>query len=164
MFFMLNSCKNKGFSLTDLILGMMIISVAIVGILYAQNSYITRAGEVELGVRGVTLANAVMHTIRMHNYDEQSVSPWSSTLGTETGESSMSLFDDVDDYNGASWSPGSMGYPGFTITTSVIYVDVSSSWITSVTGPTEYKRIIVQVDHSGLDETIEMTSLIGSYK
>ena len=136
---------SSGFTITDLIVGMMIIAVAIVGIMYAEQAYIQNADRVELGVRGVSLGNAVMNTIRMHRYDENTSSPWSSSLGTDSGESAPTNYDDVDDYAGATWNFSAEGYPGFSVNTRVFYIDIETSWLDSVGGPTDFKRIIVTI-------------------
>lgn len=157
-----SSSGSSGFTITDLIVGMMIIAVAIVGMMYAERAYIQNADRVELGVRGVSLGNAVMNTIRMHRYDENTSSPWSSSLGTDSGESSSSSYDDIDDYVGTSWDFSSLGYPGFTVSTRIFYVDIETSWMDSVGGPTGFKRIIVTIGHAGLSSDISMSSLMGS--
>ncbi len=154
--------KSSAFSIPDLIMGMFIIAIALIGIMYGERAYIANADRVELGVRGVSLGNAVMNTIRMHRFDENTSSPWSSSLGSDTGESSSSDYDDIDDYAAASWDFSSLGYTGFSVTTRIFYVDINTSWLDSVGGPTHYKRIIVTIDHTGMKNSLNFTSLLAS--
>jgi Tfp pilus assembly protein PilV len=151
--------SSAGFSIIDIIMGLSIVAVAVVGIMLAQRNYIQSTSQVEVGLRAVSLANSVMSTIRMHRYDENSAEPWSATLGTDVGESSASLYDDIDDYNGVSWDFSSDGFSGFTISSSVFNVNLSSSWLTSVGVRTNFKRIVVSVDHGVLDSPVVVSSI-----
>ncbi len=156
----MNKHKNQaGFSIPDMLVGLSIVAVAIVGVLYAQRSYVRQADVIEIRSRATTLANSVMSTIRMHRYDENTDEPWSATLGANSGETSTADYDDVDDYAAASWNFSALGYPNFTVSTRVFYVDIQNSWLDSVGGPTSYKRIIVSVDHDVLDRPLVISTL-----
>ncbi len=144
----------------DMIMGLSIIAVAIVGIQIAQNNYVNMSSRVEVGLRAISLANSVMNVIRMHDFDENSAAPWSLTLGTDTGESSAALYDDIDDYSGATWDFSGDGFPGFTITTTVHNIDINSSWLSSVGSRTNFKRIIVQIDHPSLANPVVFSSIM----
>ena len=156
---MSNSSSQSGFSIMDMIIGLSIVSIAIVGILLAQRNYINSAAQVEVGIRAVTLGNYVMQTIRMHRFDENNATPWSTGYGTDTGESTMADYDDIDDYANATWDFSSDGYSGYTVQTRVFCVDLSSSWLDSVGPGTNYKRIIVGVNNSALEGPVLFSSL-----
>jgi len=151
--------SQSGFSLIDLIIGMSIISVALVGIMSVQSNYVNMSNKVEVGLRAVALGNSVMSTIRMHRFDENSNAPWSSTLGTDTGEISSDDYDDIDDYASAAWD-FSYWYPGYTVSSRVFSINLATSWVDSVGAPNNFKRIIVAVNHEVLDNPIVFSSLM----
>ena len=156
---MSNSSSQSGFSIMDMIIGLSIVSIAIVGILLAQRNYINSAAKVEVGIRAVTLGNYVMQTIRMHRFDENPTPSWSTSYGPDTGESTMASYDDIDDYAAASWDFSSDGYAGYSVSTRVFCVDLSSSWLDSVGPGTNYKRIIVGVSNPALEGPVIFSSL-----
>lgn len=154
-----NSNPQAGFSILDMIIGLSIISIAVVGILLAQGNFANSAAQTEVGLKAVSLGNYVMQTIRKHRFDEETNTPWSTSYGTDTGESSSSDYDDIDDYANASWDFSSDGYLGYTISTRVFCVDLSNSWVDSVGPGSDFKRIIVQVNHDALDNAVVLSSL-----
>ncbi len=151
---------QAGFSLVDMIMGLSIIAVAIVGIQIAQNNYVNMSSRTEVRLRAISVGNSVMNVIRMHRFDENSNAPWDSTWGTNTGETSMALYDDIDDYAGAVWDFSADGINGYSITSRVFSVNIASSWLDSVAYFTSFKRIIVQVSHPILDSPVIFTSLM----
>ncbi|NQV14452.1 hypothetical protein HQ531_03255 [bacterium] len=152
--------RQTGFSLIDMIIGLSILAVAIVGIQIAQSNYIQMSSRVETGLRALSLGNSVMNIIRMHAYDESSSSPWSSTLGPDGGETSSADYNDIDDYAATSWDFSSDGYAGFTVNSRVFYVDLPSNWLDSLATRTNYKRIVVTVNHSILNTPVIFTSIM----
>ena len=156
-----NSNRNAGFTITDIIMGMSIIAIAVVGVLSIQNNYVNQASQIELRTRAVSLGNAVMSTVRMHRFDENTGIPWTSNANLGSDSESMSGYDDVDDYVDASWDFSSLGYAGFTVTTRIFYVNIANSWVDSVAGPTDYKRIIVGVNNAELSTPVRLSTLVG---
>ncbi len=152
--------SQSGFSIIDMIMGLSIIAIAIFAIQVAQNNYVQMSSRVEVGLRAVSLGNSVMNVIRMHRYDENLSSPWSTSYGTDTGETTSADYDDIDDYAGASWDFSSDGFLGFTVTTRVHCVALATSWTDSVGPGASFKRIIVSVDHDGLESPMVFSSLM----
>ncbi len=150
---------QSGFSIVDMIIGLSIVAIAIVGIMLAQQNYVRMTSQVEASLRAIALGNSVMQTIRMHRFDEETKPPWSISYGTDTGESGMSNYDDIDDYAGATWDHSSYGYAGYSVNTRVFCIDLESSWVDSVGPGKNYKRIIVSVSNSTLDEPIVLSSI-----
>ena len=150
---------QSGFSLIDMIMGMSIISIALVGIMSVQNNYINMSTKLEVGFRAIALGNSVMSTIRMHRFDENASAPWSATLGTDTGETSSDDYDDIDDYASAAWD-FSYWYPGYTVNSRVFSINLATSWVDSVGAPNNFKRIIVSINHEALDSPIVFSSLM----
>ncbi len=151
---------QSGFSIIDMIMGLSIIAIAIVGIQYAQKNYIELTSQVETSLRAVSLGNSVMNIVRMHAYDEGTASPWSSTLGPDAGESTLTDYDDIDDYAAASWDFSNDGYAGFNVISQVYYVQVPSNWLDSLGTRSNYKRIVITVDHSVLNTPVVFTSIM----
>ncbi|GEM_PF-649464 len=148
--------SQSGFSLLEIIVGIVIIGIAFVGAMYALTEIQNRSSRIEIMLKATTMANDIMEIVRSNNFDEYNSSPWSNPLGPE--ENSPSQYDDVDDYIGYLWSfPGFTGYQG---STRVYYVNPNVSWIDSANSVTNYKYIRVQVTHDGLDVPIVLTSLI----
>jgi len=143
-----------------MIIGLSIIGVAIFAIQVAQTNYVLSSTQVEASLRAVSLGNSVMNTIRMHRYDENLSSPWSTAYGTDSGESTSDDYDDIDDYAGASWDFSSDGFSGFSVNTRVFCVSLATSWVDSVGPGKPFKRIIVTVDHDAIDEPLVFTSLM----
>ncbi len=152
--------SQSGFSIMDMIMGLSILAIAIVGIQIAQNNYINMSNQVEISLRGTSLGNSVMNIIRMHPYDENTLPPWSTTLGQDSGESTLVDNDDIDDYAGASWDFSADGFPGYTVSSRVFYINHYSSWLDSVGTGTSFKRIIVSVDHPQLESPLVFSSLM----
>ncbi len=151
--------QQSGFSLVELVVGVLVMGVAFVGAMYAHAELEAKSTRSESVMRATSLANSVMEVIRAHNFDDNATTPWSSTLGPEEG--SASSYDDVDDYAGYSWTVS--GYTGFQATSRVFYVNPSSSWLDSTGAVTSYKRILVTVQYDGLKNPLVLTSLISSH-
>jgi MSHA pilin protein MshD len=147
---------HSGFSLLEIILGVVIIGIAFVGAMYALSAIESRGARVETFLRATSMANSIMEVIRSNRFDENTSPPWGTVLGPE--ESSPQDYDDVDDYIGFSWSFSE--YPGYQGSTRVFYVNPTISWIDSINAVTNYKRIIVTVHHEGLDTPIVLSSLV----
>jgi len=152
--------QQSGFSIIDMIMGLSIIAVAIVGIQLTQSNYVQMSSQVEVNLRAISLGNSVMNTIRMHRFDENATAPWDSTLGTNMGESSLQDYDDIDDYAGAAWDFSSDGYAGYDVNSRIFCVNLSDSWVDSVGFYTTFKRIIVSVNHSEMSAPVVFSSIV----
>ncbi len=145
-------------SLVDVIMGLVIIGVGFFTMLQIQGQLQTSSLKTEIMMKGTTLARSYMEIVRSKRFDEQRQPPYSTTLTAE--ETSESDYDDVDDYNGYA-KTNLPGYPGFSLSVRVFYVDPSVSWDDKVNNPTRYKRIITTVYNSEID-SLYLSSLISS--
>ncbi len=121
---------QRGATLVELVMTIVIISVAIAGVTGAFALIAGRSADPLNQTRAVELAQLYMDEIIAKKYDEttpQGGQPrysGSCNIGPETGES-RSTFDDVDDYNGLIDSPpanvdGALdGFNGFTVGVAV---------------------------------------------
>jgi MSHA pilin protein MshD len=140
---------ERGFTLIDLILVIIIVAIAIPPMLAL---FIQMVSGSTFGVtvsRANALASTLREEIQSKKWDE-SAPPPSLILGPETGES-RAIFDDVDDFDGLDESPprdsqGAIlaGFTGFRQQVSVCYV-TNTDFDTCIGGPTMYKQVTVTV-------------------
>ena len=120
---------HTGATLVELVITIVIISVAIAGVVGSFSLIAGRSADPLNQTRAVTLAQLYMDEILARKYDDQTpqggVPRYSGacTIGGE-GES-RSTFDDVDDYHNLSGPPTTAtgaslsGYAGFTVSVTV---------------------------------------------
>lgn len=107
-------CKHtsKGFTLIELIVGIMLMSIALVVVTSVLMPQLRKGIDPIWQVRSVTLAQSLLSEISSKAFDESSITNtgWvacnhvvdcstAQNLGSDTGES-RAVFDDVDDFNG----------------------------------------------------------------
>ncbi len=146
---------ERGFTLVDLILVIIIVAIAIPPML---TLFIQLVSGSTFGVtvsRANALASTLREEIQSKKWDENTPPPDlnlppSLNLGPETGES-RAAFDDVDDFDGLDESPprdslGAIlaGFTGFRQQVSVCYV-ANTDFDTCIGGPTMYKQVTVTV-------------------
>ena len=152
--------NQSGFSLIDAIIGIMIISFVLTGVLYVLLDLRVKSVENEVIAKGATYANSIMHYIRGHRFDENYSTlgpPWTFLLGPDGGDR-----DDIDDFIGADWSiiPG-YAEIGYQATSDIFYVADQTDLLTNCSPyVTNYKRIIVTVSHADLPNPIVLTSIM----
>ncbi len=96
---MRNSVENlyirpgeKGMTLVELIVAMVVVTIALGGVLTVMNFATRHSGDAVLLQQSVAIAEAYMEEITLKNFSDPD----------SDGETSRPLFDDVDDYNGLS--------------------------------------------------------------
>ncbi len=86
----LDTHRNEhGFTLIELIVAMIVISVALVGVLSVINYTTAHSADPVLRQQAIAIAEAYMEEITLKSYADPDTD----------GEASRDLFDDVDDYN-----------------------------------------------------------------
>ena len=163
--------NNKGFSLVETIMIIVLVAVAIPAIVMMMGQSSKQSGaqsvQPELRITASNLAQGMMEEIRSKRWDELAGSAQSGVLGPEGGESRTACtgipntFDDIDDYNGLNEN---CPYGGviYNTTVFVCYVD-QADLNTCVAGTRSYKRIIVTVSNT-LFGTVELVSVMTDYK
>lgn len=86
----LNSCE-RGLTLIELILSMVIISVALVGVLSVMNLTVRNSADPLIQHQALAIAEAYLEEILLQAYDDPN--------GTNVGEN-RATYDNVADYNG----------------------------------------------------------------
>jgi MSHA pilin protein MshD len=110
--FMKDQKANQGFTLVELIIGIVLFSVALVTVVSVIMPQTRKAIDPIWQVRSVTLAQSILTEISSKAFDEASITSSgrkacndsvacsaSGSLGADVGES-RNTFDDIDDYNG----------------------------------------------------------------
>ena len=149
------SLKNsRGFTLIEVLVSLILTSLAFTVFLQALNAGKSVRQKSELRTKQSVILNSLENQIRARRYDENLNEPWSSTLGKETGESFISQFDDVDDFHLYSESSISDA-PGFGFDISVYYTSTQSKFRFSSSSQTNYKSIVVRVSHLSMSSLID---------
>lgn len=81
---------RQGFTLIELIVAMVVISVALVGVLSVINYTTAHSADPVLRQQAIAIAEAYMEEIALKSYADPDVD----------GEATRDLYDDVDDYDG----------------------------------------------------------------
>lgn len=144
----MNSKRQAGFTLIELIMFIVIVSIGVVGILSVMNLTVLHSADPMVRKQAAALADSIMEEILLKEYTDPD--------STETGETGRSTYDDVDDYNGLTKTaftglPGVLPNYGITIT-----VDAPAA-LNGVT----MKEVTVEV--TGGAETISMTGYRANY-
>lgn len=120
----------------------------------------------EAVVTASSIGQSILETIQVKAYDENTVSSdiyyssqLSTPLGTESGESSDTLFDDIDDYDNYQSTIQMTRLDSFRVSVDVYYINQSNPDI-AVTSPTFSKRIDVEVNNTYLENPIRLYSIV----
>jgi len=139
--------RHAGFTLIELVIFIVIVSVGVAGILLVMNTVVASSADPMVRKQALALADSILEEILQKEYADPD--------GT-SGETTRATFDDVDDYNGKSNStftdlPSSLA--SYLIT---IVVDAPAP----LNGVTT-KRVLVTVSHG--KESITLTGYRGNY-
>jgi MSHA pilin protein MshD len=88
-----NKRQQRGVTLIELILSMVIISIAVTGVLSVMNLTVKNSADPVVEHQAIAIAEAYLEEILLQAYTDPN--------GTNAGET-RSSFDNVDDYNGLS--------------------------------------------------------------
>ena len=143
---------QSGVSFIELLIVIVLLSLAFGALMKVFTTSTDITAEAEIRTIQATLANDSMNKIRSKRFDEHFTEEWSTTLGPE--EILSSDYDDVDDFDGFS-EPAVSGFPHYSRSASVTYVDVGQGLKTLVTGPTDYKLVTVAVGHKTLSSIVD---------
>jgi len=143
---------SSGFTLVEVVLAMLLLSVAVVSMLRAFPPGLKQIPIFEGKADAIYAAQSLMEEIRARRWDEHrgGRTPPGS-LGPDPGELKRSDFDDIDDYKGYSDSLGSC-----LRTVDVVYVNddsIDAVW----SSPTDTKRISVTVSNAAAGSDVRLT-------
>ncbi len=145
--------KNKGLTLMEMVAVITVMALAIPVLLRLHADVARKSIRAEAISAATFYAEEMMEEVRMRHFDNNTSSPWSSTLGPESGEVYPDTYDDIDDFNGRTDTPAT----GYTRTVTVDYVALGSPetingstatpWVHS-DSTTSYKRVVVSVSRT----------------
>ncbi len=160
--------KNKGFSLIEMVIFIVVFSIGVVGIMVVFYNTLSKTSNPVVRLSGIDVASAVMNEILSRKFDNDTPNGGGTialslvNIGKEPPDDDNTLqYDDVDDYNGLSCITGSNGCfegvtPGYRVKITVKCAQVDSSGkVLTATCPTNYKLITVTVfGHTGNEKYI----------
>jgi MSHA pilin protein MshD len=82
---------NRGFTLVELVISLVVISIALGGVLMVMNYTVQHSADPMLQHQAVAIAEAYLEEVLLRSYNDPD--------GTDAGET-RSTFDDVEDYDG----------------------------------------------------------------
>lgn len=155
------SFHQSGVTLVELILSMVIISIALTGVLTVMNLTVSHSADPIIQHQSVAIAESYLEEILSKNYCEDDTDTINCPLisGNETGET-RSTFNDVDDFDGLS-DTGVKDHLGNSVAILANYnVSVSVSAVT-LTDSVQAKKVTVTV--SGLEGSVNLVGYRADY-
>ncbi len=152
--------SNRGFTLMETIISIIIIAIAIVGILSVIYNVTQKGINPIIEMKATELGQAMLDEIMLKRWDEDTplggghIDVSLANIGTEAGENSREDFDDVDDYNGYSDGTNTeplkdeagnilTGFDGYSRSVSVVFEKPTGAPASVNTN--NYKKITVRV-------------------
>ncbi len=132
--------SENGATLVELILSMVIISIALTGVLTVMNLTVSRSADPVIQHQAMAIAESYLEEILLQSYDDPD--------GID-GEANRNLFDDVDDYAGLN-DIGVHDHQGNSVSSLSNYnVSVSVPAAITLTGGVLVKKVTVSVSAVG---------------
>ncbi|MFT5118501.1 MAG: MSHA pilin protein MshD [Kiritimatiellia bacterium] len=146
---------SKGFSLIELVISIMVLGIALGALSSSLFVGIGRSADPLLQTRATQLSQAYLDEILSMRYQEDSPLGGGSVgtcfiAGSEAGEISRSLYDDVDDYDGLTEQADFLdittpsNYAGYTVNIGVTCDDVATNSkliAVTITSPTNQNLV-----------------------
>ncbi len=143
------SLDHCGFTLIEVVIAMLLLSFAVVSMMNAFPPGIKQISMFEGKADATYAAQDLVEDIKIHRWDEL-VGDGSSSLGPDSGESSIDEFDDIDDFKGYSDNLGNC-----LRTVDVVYVANDSIDVVR-SSPTDTKRISVTISNELAGSNLEL--------
>jgi MSHA pilin protein MshD len=131
--------NNRGFTLVELIISMVVVSIALGGVLMVMNYTVLHSADPMLQHQAVAIAESYLEEILLKPFADPD---------TSDGETQRSLLDDVDDYNnwndnGARDQDGTaiVGLENYTVLVTVANVELNGI------AAANCQRVTVTVSH-----------------
>ena len=167
--------RQPGFTLVELVLTILVMSIAVVGLSSALGFSLRHQSDGVWQIKSVALAQAYLEEISARNFDENT--PVGGLPACNSGTCSAisndgearALFDDVDDYDGIDDAPpldvngvARAGYSGYRVQVVVRYANAGeiTSWV--LDDSTDLKLVTVTVTPPS-GSAMQFTALKGNY-
>ena len=143
----------RGLTLIELIISIVVFVIITIPLM---NIFATVSRDTDVGIyinRASSMASSYMELVLSRSFDEETSVPCTDpvNLGPDSGESTLTDYDDVDDFDGYSFTD--LDYPNITANISVYYInnpDASGNWDSNAIVATDYKRIDISTTHAQL--------------
>jgi MSHA pilin protein MshD len=176
--------NNKGFSLLEMVLFIVVFSLGIVGVMTLYYNTLGKTSDPILTSRAVQVLQSVMEVVYSKKWDENTpnggcdnisteCSPLLSHIGPEAGETTLSDFDDIDDFvdsggtykKTGEWLSSDFGLTaGFNIKITISYAKLIGNKIfENTSSKTNYKLIQIEVAGSGLNEKYRLIAVKANF-
>ncbi|MBI1811368.1 MAG: hypothetical protein HY035_04560 [Nitrospirae bacterium] len=140
--------SKRGFTLIEILLIIIVVSIAIPTLLIMVGQEAKFGVDAEIRVTATNVAQQLLEEIKAKCFDETSVSGTtciqtaaaSTTLGPEAGETALSLYDDVDDFN--DLAPASLGTTPCTDTVTVNGIGFTRQAVACYVNPGNLNRCV----------------------
>ena len=148
----MNSLRQRGFTLIELIIFIVVVAAGLAGILSVMNSVVKSSADPMVRKQAMALADSILEEILLKSYTDPD--------GTNVGETGRVNWDNVDDFNGktnADFAP----LPA-ELTSYVIGITVVNDTTTLGTAPNiPAKKVTVTITRG--TEVITMTGYRSNY-
>jgi MSHA pilin protein MshD len=134
---MKNTKDNQGFTLVELIVSIVVVSIALGGVLMVMNHTTAHSADPMLQHQAVAIAESYLEEVLLHAYSDP------DGIG---GEGARRLFDDLGDYDGLT-DVGARDQNGTAIAgleAYTVFIDIADVTLNGVA----CKKATVQVSHS----------------
>lgn len=136
--------NDQGFTLVELIISMVVVSIALGGVLMLMNYTVLHSADPMIQHQAVAIAESYLEEVLLHAYNDP------DGIG---GESLRNFFDDVDDYDGLA-DTGARDQTGNAISGLEAYT-VAVDVVGAMLGGVACKKVTVRVSHpSDIDLTL----------
>jgi len=135
----LNKALQAGVTLIELIISIIIISIALSGILVVMNLTVSRSADPIIYHQSLAIAESYLEEILLHAYTDPDGA---------SSETDRALFDDVDDYHGLN-DIGVRNQLGTAVSTLTSYTVTVTVTPRTLTDSISAKQITVNVANSG---------------
>lgn len=140
---------QAGFTLIELVIFMIVVSIGVVGILSVMNTVVKSSADPMVRKQAAALADSILEEILLKPYQDPDGLP-------NIVESGRDTYDDVDDYNGLNQTT----FTDLPVTLSAYVIGIVVAAPAAVNGIT-MKKIVVTV--TGGSEVISMTGYRANY-
>lgn len=148
----MNSRREQGFTLIELIIFIVVVGAGLAGILSVMNTVVKSSADPVAAKQTVAIAESMLQEVLLKEY----ANPTGGYTGT-----SRALFDDVDDYNGYT-TTGIVDLTGTAVAGLASYSIAPAVAVTAVTlGGVTVKRVVVTV--TGPQGAISLTGYRANY-
>lgn len=162
--------SQHGFTLVELIMFIVVLSLGIAGILSVMNTVVKSSADPLIAKQTVAIAESMLEEILLKEYcDPDTVDKTTTppTCGAHTTEASRALYDDVDDYFGYTTTGGIVDLTGAAVAGMTSYniksvtVAVTNAAQNTALNAVSAKRVMVTV--SGPQGDITLTGYRSNY-